>query len=555
MAQEGVQLDQETFSCCICLELLKDPVTIPCGHNYCMKCINTHWNEENQKGIHSCPQCRKTFRPRPVLEKNTMLAALMEVLKKTGVQAAPADRHYAGPEDVACDFCTGRKRKAVKSCLVCPASYCENHLQPHYDVPPLKKHKLVEPSKSLKENMCCRHDEVMKMFCRTDQQCICYLCSVEEHKGHDTVSAAAERTERQKELEVSRLKIQQSIQGRHKNVKLLQQDLKDLSVSAEITLEKSWRILETLARLIHNSDSVLHGQIRSQQDTEEIQVLELRTKLEQEISDLKRKDAELKQLLDTPDHTKFLHNYPSVSALSESTHSPSINICPRRHFDHVPVVLIELKEDLQKSLRDAWRSISEIICLPDLLVPEPQPRAMHEFHRYLRDITLDPNTAFRSSVLSCGDRKISLVNQDQGYPDHPDRFTEECQALSRESLTGRCYWEVVWTGQCLMAVAYKSISRTGHDSGFWYSDKSWALECFANRFQFWHNCKQTPVSGPLTGRVGVYLDHREGILSFYSVSDTMTLLHRVQTTFTEPLHVGLWTEKSAEFFLLARFLG
>ncbi|XP_031604851.2 tripartite motif-containing protein 16-like [Oreochromis aureus] len=538
---------QEKFCCSICLDLLKNPVTIPCGHNYCMNCIKAHWDEEDQKENCRCPQCRHPFTPRPALVKNTMLADLVEELKKTGLQADPADHCYAGPEDVACDVCTGRQMKAFKSCLFCLASYCEKHLQPHYDVVALKKHKLVEPSKKLQENICSRHDEVMKMFCRTDQHSICYLCSVDEHKGHNTVSAAAERTERQRELEVSRQNIQQRIQDREKDVKLLQQEVEAINQSADQTVEHSEKIFTELIHLIQKRSSDVKQQIRSQQETEVSRVKELEEKLEQEITELKRKDAELKQLSHTEDHIQFLHNYPSLSALSESTDSSSINIRPLSYFEDVTAAVSEVRDKLQDILREEWTNISLTVT-----EVEPEPKTRDEFLKYSCEITLDPNTANTKLLLSEENRKVTAMNEQQSYYHHPDRFTYWCQVLSRESLTGRCYWEVEWKGTGVhVAAAYKDISRTGwgNECKFGRNEKSWAFNCYKSNYTFWYNNTQTPVSGPQSSRVGVYLDHRAGILSFYSVSETMTLLHTVQTTFTQPLYAGLWLYSGVTFLI------
>ncbi|KAM8728782.1 tripartite motif-containing protein 16-like [Acanthopagrus schlegelii] len=550
MAQKGVQLDLDMISCSICLDLLKDPVTIPCGHSYCRNCIKDHWVTEDEKKTHSCPQCRQSFTPRPVLVKNTMLADLVEELKKTGLQAAAADLCYAGAEDVACDVCTGRKLRAVKSCQVCLASYCEKHLQPHYEAAPLKKHKLVEPSEKLQENICSRHDEVMKMFCRTDQQCICYLCSVDEHKGHDTVSAAAERTERQRELEGSRHNIQQRIQDREEDVKLLQQEVEAINGSADKAVEHSEKIFTQLIRLMEERRSDVKQQVRSQQETEVSRVKELQEKLEQEITELKRKDAELKKFSHTEDLNQFLHNYPSLSALSESTHSSSINIRPLNYFEDVTAAVSELRDKLQDVLRDTWTNISLTVTQVDVLLSNPQqePKTRAGFLRYSREITLDPNTANTRLLLSEGNRKATY-SQHQPYSDHPDRFTRWSQVLSRESLTGRCYWEVERRGDVYVAVAYKNVSRAGNESLFGRNDKSWSLIYYNNSYIFYHNNVQTPISAPQSSRVGVYLDHSAGILSFYSVSDTMTLLHRVQTTFTQPLYAGLlvYVGSTAEF--------
>ncbi|XP_063325674.1 tripartite motif-containing protein 16-like [Pelmatolapia mariae] len=543
MAQKGVQLDRETFSCSICLDLLKDPVTTACGHSYCMNCIKSHFDEEDRKGIHSCPQCRKTFTPRPVLEKNIMLANLVEQLKKTGLQAAPADHCYAGPEDVACDVCTGRKLKAIKSCLFCLASYCEKHLQPHYDAAPLKKHKLVAPSKKLQENICSRHDEVMKIFCRTDQQSVCYLCLMDEHKGHETVPAAAERTEKQKELEVRQLNIQQRIQEREKDVKLLQQEVEAINGSADKAVEDSEKMFTELIRLIQKRSSDVKQQVRSQQEIEVSRVKELQEKLEQEIAELKRKDGELEQLSHTEDHNQFLHNYPSLSALSESTHSSSINIRPLSYFEDVTAAVSETRDKLQDILREEWTNISLTVTEVDVLLSPPEPKTRTGFLKYSRQITLDPNTAHRHLLLSKGNRKVTVMKQKLSYYDHPDRCIRCFQVLSRESLTGRCYWEVKWRGVGVrVAVAYKNISRAGslNECVFGNNEKSWSFYWFRKRYTFLHNNVHTIVLGPQSSRVGVYLDHRAGILSFYSISETMTLLHRFHTTFTQPLYAGLF---------------
>ncbi|XP_049895800.1 tripartite motif-containing protein 16-like protein, partial [Epinephelus moara] len=173
---------------------------------------------------------------------------------------------------------------------------------------------------------------------------------------------------------------------------------------------------------------------------------------------------------------------------------------------------------------------------------KPEPKTRAGFLKYSLEITLDPNTAHTYLVLSEGNRKATFRQIELSHSSHPDTFFIFCQVLSRESQTGRCYWEVEWRGEAVaVAAAYKNIIRAGlsDECEFGHNDKSWALYRYNNKYQFWHNNINTPVSGPQSSRVGVYLDHSAGILSFYSISELMTLLHRVQTTFTQPLYAGL----------------
>ncbi|XP_064189775.1 E3 ubiquitin/ISG15 ligase TRIM25-like [Anguilla rostrata] len=312
MAEAGVLLDQDQLRCAICLDLLKDPVTISCGHSHCMGCIKGYWDQHDHTGVYSCPQCRETFTPRPVLRKNTTLAEVVAKLKKTGLQAAHPAHCYAGPGDVACDVCTGRKGKAVKFCLVCLASYCETHLQSHYESPPLKKHKLVKAAGNLQEKICPHHDKLLEIYCRTDQQCICYLCTMDKHKGHDTVSAATERTEKQKQLGVTQSKFQQRIQEREKELQDLRQAVQSLKCSAQTAVEDNERLFTELMCSIERRCSEVIALIRDQEKAAVSRTEKLLKQLEHELAELKRRNAELEQLSHIEDHINFLQ-VPSLA--------------------------------------------------------------------------------------------------------------------------------------------------------------------------------------------------------------------------------------------------
>ncbi|XP_051965922.1 uncharacterized protein LOC127631710 [Xyrauchen texanus] len=145
-------LTEDHYRCSVCTEVFKEPVSIPCGHSYCKHCIEIYWNKPTQAGSYACPQCRKRFRNRPVINVNVALAKLIEELKLAGFSPALPVHCYAGPEDVPCDICTERKLKAVKSCLTCTVSYCETHIRQHYTIPALQRHNLVEPGSFSHDN-------------------------------------------------------------------------------------------------------------------------------------------------------------------------------------------------------------------------------------------------------------------------------------------------------------------------------------------------------------------------------------------------------------------
>ncbi|KAK2831823.1 hypothetical protein Q7C36_016909 [Tachysurus vachellii] len=543
MAESSISVDHfsvHQFSCPVCLDLLKDPVTIPCGHSFCKVCINGCWNQEDVKGVYSCPQCRETFTPRPVLCRNNMLAEVVEKLKKTELQAASPDHCYAGPGDVECDSCTGRKRKAVKSCLVCQASFCEDHLKPHYQSPAFKKHKLVEACAELQEKICSEHDKLMEIYCRTDQSLICYLCTMEEHKGHDTISAKTARTKKQNELMEDQIKSQQRIQEKQKKVQELKQTVDIIKMRSQAAVDDSERIFTEMISSMEKKRSEVTELIRAQEKADVSRAERLLNQLEQEIADLKRRVTEMEQLSHTHDDIHFLQSYPSLCVSPGCDDSPSFTVNQHLSFDGVRKSLSDLKKRVEQICEEEFNKIRPQAAAVQMILPS-EPKSREDFLQYFCYLTLDPNTAHHQLILSEKNRVVTCSKTQQRYSDHPERFDIYNQVLCKESVCGHCYWEVERSGDVYISVSYKEISRKGRGDEclFGRNNQSWSVWCSSSSVSFWHNNIKTELRGPSSSRIGVYVDHSAGTLSFYSVSDTMRLLHRVHTTFTQPLYAGI----------------
>ncbi|XP_063051955.1 tripartite motif-containing protein 16-like [Engraulis encrasicolus] len=520
----SVSSQEESFSCPVCLELLKDPVTILCGHNFCM----------------SCPLCKHTFDSRPVLHKNRLMAEMVEMFRKTNIQAAAPDHCYAGPGDVVCNICTGRKLKAVKSCLECLKSYCDTHLNAHNELIG-RNHNMIEATAQLQERICPRHQKVFEIFCRTDQSCICLMCPMDDHKGHDTTTAAAEWSHEKEGLGQSQRRCQQIIQLKEKELQELRKAVETLKSGAQTAVKESERMFTEMIRSIKRRRSEVTELIRAQEKAEVSRAEGLLKRLEQEIAELKKTDAEMKQLSLTQDPIHFLKNIVSINGRPYSTISTNVTFTVRniqiiesiQHTDpELPFRRADSEEHLPPHMSDGQALIGE-------------PVTREDFLKYSCHFTLDPNTAHTVLHLSEGNRRVECrPGAPRSYPRHPDRFDGWHQVLCREGVSARCYWEVEWSGEGVgIAVSYKSISRKGlgNECRFGGNDQSWMLHLDSSGSSFHHNDKETKLPLVASSRIGVYVDHRAGTLAFYSISgDTMTLLHRVNTTFTHTLYPGIW---------------
>ncbi|XP_068451776.1 E3 ubiquitin-protein ligase TRIM21-like [Clinocottus analis] len=505
MAAANYLPSEDQFLCSICLDVFTDPVTIPCGHNFCKNCITEHWNTSDRC---QCPMCNEVFTSRPDMKVNTLFSEVISQFRQSAQQKASSsssEQQESKPGEVPCDVCTGTKLKALKSCLVCLVSYCETHLEPHLTASRLKRHQLMDPVENLEGRMCTKHDKPLELFCKTDQTCVCMLCTVLDHKMHDVVPLKEECEGKKVELEKTEAEIQEMIQKRRLKIQEVKRIVKLSEEDADREKAEGVQVFTDLKESVERKLKELINTIEEKQRTTKKQAEDSIKELEQEISELMKRSTEVEKLSLSEDHLHLLQSFQSLNIhLPPPTKDwTKVSVPPASHEGTVRRAVVQLEETLSEKMKK--------------LVVKAELKSVQKF---AVDVTLDSVTAHPELILSEDRKKVRYGDARKNLRNNPERFTYCFSVLGKQSFSsGRFYFEVQVKGKTdwTLGVVRESINRKGQltlspEDGFW---TIWLRN--GNQYKA---LKDPPVdlslqSGPQ--KVGVFVGYEEGLVSFYDV--------------------------------------
>ncbi|XP_075947901.1 E3 ubiquitin-protein ligase TRIM21-like isoform X2 [Anarhichas minor] len=435
-------------------------------------------------------------------------------------KASSSEQQESKPGEVPCDVCTGTKLKALKSCLVCLASYCETHLEPHLTMSGLKRHQLIDPVENLEDRMCTKHDKPLELFCKTDQMCVCMLCTVLDHKTHDVVPLKEEYEGKKAELGKTETEIQQMIQKRRVKIQEIKHSVELSEEDADREIADGVQVFTALKESVERSQAELIDTIKEKQRKTEKQAEGFIKELEQEISELKKRSTEVVQLSHTEDHL-LLQSFRTLNTPPATKNWTGVRVSPPSHEGTVVRAVNQLEETLSKHMKKLFEA------------------ELKRVQQSAVDVTLDPDTANPELILSDDGKQVKHGDVRKNLPDNPERFDYCVIVLAKQSFSsGRFYFEVQVKGKTWwsLGVARESITRKGiitrtPQNGYW-------TICLINENQY---SALTDPSVRLSlksqpQKVGVFVDYEEGLVSFYDVDAAALIYSFTGCCFTEKLY-------------------
>ncbi|XP_053578079.1 E3 ubiquitin/ISG15 ligase TRIM25-like [Bombina bombina] len=510
---------REELTCPICLSLYSDPVTLKCGHNFCMGCIKRVLCTQDGSGVYTCPDCRKRFTYRPTLQRNLKLSNIV------GYFIPTQQGTHSG---VFCTYCVHSSVPATKSCLMCEASLCDTHLRVHSKS---EEHVLTEPITSWGNRKCSTHKELLKYYCTEDAACICVSCSLAgEHRGHQVELLNEASEKEKKKLRNVLQKLTTKREKTEKRVHSLQEHRRGVQEKAAGVTERLTAWIREIKKQLEDLEKRVLSDITRQQEQVLLPISDLIQQLEKEKDELTRKMRHIEELCTMTDPLTVLQDQEShrdyfcgaEKGDNEVTQTGDKQVPAGGDLDE-DLISVTIYRDLADIVTDVKRG---------LYVPVTS------------DLLLDINTANNKVNISGDLKTASWSRLYQKRPKTQERFTYAPQVYSTRSFSsGRHYWEVQTSklGLWRVGVCYPSMERGGQQSVIGKNNKSWCLLSWNTVLTMQHNIMETSINDFLScDTVGILLDYEAGRLTFYELCDPIRHLHTVTVTFTEPLHAAFW---------------
>ncbi|CAL1589772.1 unnamed protein product [Knipowitschia caucasica] len=511
MSCNGV-LPENRLRCPLCSLVFTDPVTTPCGHNFCHSCLEAAWSQSDCQ----CPTCQRSFSPRPEMVVNVAFKELADTFRSVVVpqatltQATPP-QDGAGPGEVPCAVCLagGLQVAASRSCLVCLTSYCALHLEPHQQVAALRLHKLMAPVADLRTRLCAKHEQLLELFCREEREPVCRFCIETEHKEHTAVSVEQESEDRKAEITNIEAQFKNLIEQRLEKEQEISNSLQKRKKSAEKELGHSEELFSSLMELLKEHQQEVTDAVVADSEKAEARAEDLSRTLQEEVQELRTRTRELEELRQSEDHLHVIQRLPLVSSSPVSRDWSELSLASRPCVGTLTSALCKLQDTVDKHV-DSLKS-----------------QEMKTVQKYAVDVVLDPHTAHPNIVLSPDGKQAGRGELLHVVPDNPQRFDPViCVLATRGFSSGRFYFQVFVGSKTFwdLGVVLESVNRKGMitskpENGFWTvrlrdGDEYRALDSPSVLLK--------PRAPPKT--VGVYVDYEHGAVRFYDV-DAKVLIY------------------------------
>lgn len=453
-----------------------------------------------------------------------------------------AENKSASP--VPCHYCPKtRCQSAVKTCLVCGASMCSEHLRPHLDTPVFQNHTLVSPVEDISLWRCQDHHEINRIYCRQCAVCVCTVCTViGSHRDHECVSIREAERELRGNLkdEIKQLQeAEQQVKDRVTELAQKKETFKEVLSEAQAGVKQQY---STIKEALEQEEQLALQCVKKEENRVLGGLEEKLCHLHSSLQSIQQGLHTLENLADTRGDNSFkdqafIMEYSKIAQLSgemgsyveqfeapEEVNRPQLRCLQQWTEKRLDTVVI----NTQSKDRDLNRLLYGTIPL------------------------LDSDTAHPKLQLSDNSRTVTYSDAQQAYTEHEARFSSFPQVLSSLAMKGgRWYWEVsvsVDDGRWKVGLCEAQMERKGQkdNSRLGFNSYSWCLACDKRKVEALHNKVSVPVDSDGLQRVGVFLDFEDGILSFFNVTPggSLALMHSYKQRFTNPLYPAFSVSKT-----------